>query len=277
MNLGFTNFDTLFQAVKKLGVNSFPETSITGWESKLIEGSIEIETADDIIHGNSDDILFAINPENGNIHKIVLYIPQRNQIILDKWGYPKYHLFHCQTKALKEFFNGKNEKYRISSRTDGKFHFKTTLDNSVISQNNDLELEFCNYCLKIYSSKFNLKNKRFNLKDFFETNYSEFNQNPVFKYDYDDIPNLYANNWKEISTKYKKQKDYTCELCKWKPLELKNQRFIHAHHINGLKYNNKQDNIKILCIYCHSKQDSHSHMEKLPDYIQFLEIYKGVN
>lgn len=276
MTLQFTNFEKLFKVIKDLGVTNFPQATISGWEETLLEGLLDLDNTDDIVFGKTDDVLLAVNPENGNIHKIILYIPQRTNFLTNKWGYPKYHLFHCETKALENFLNDKNNKYRISSKTDGKFHFKVVDDKSkeVIEEKNNLELEFCGYCMRVYRNKFNKGKTDFNLESFLSTNLSGFFRDPTFKYDYDDIPNLYTHNWKELATKYKKQKRHICESCQWQPKSEKDEKYIHAHHIDGLKYNNKLDNIKILCIHCHADQDDHSHMKKLPDYINFSKHKK---
>lgn len=273
MTTKFTKFENLFDAIKELGVTEFPSATLSGWETRLNEGLLDIESAEDIVCGEMDDMLFAVNPENGNIHKIILYIPQRAKYLIDKWGsYPKYHLFHCKTTALEKFFKGQNEKYRISSRSDGKFSFKIVDDKEVVEEFSNLELKFCGNCFNVFKERFNKKKSEFNLQEFLQTNYSGILKDPTFKFDYDDIPNIYSSNWKELASKYKALKKYTCEACKWKPKNDNQQKFIHAHHIDGMKYNNKLDNIKILCIGCHAKQDNHGFIKKTPDYKYYMEI-----
>jgi hypothetical protein len=270
MSNDFTNFKKLREAIEKLGITSFPQANVSRWETRLQQGTLEIESADDIVIGDAEDVLFAVNPENGDIHKVILYIPQRMKHFVERHGYPKYHLFHCRTKALNNFFKGENEKYCISTRVDGKFHFKLLGEKEVLEKIDNAELDFCGNCMRIYRQRFNQTTGSFDLTEFFSTNYSSFFREPTFKFDHDDIPNIYAQNWEELSTKYKKTKEYTCEICKWRPSSSSENRYIHAHHNDGRKYNNDKDNIKVLCIRCHAKQDEHSHMYGLPDYQQFM-------
>jgi Pyruvate/2-oxoacid:ferredoxin oxidoreductase delta subunit len=241
----FTDFNSLFQVANNLGITVFPKSSnIAGWEKRLSDGEIEITDVNEIILGERNhDCLFAINPENGDIHKIILYIPQRTASYIKDIGYPKYHLFHCETEALRNFLKTKNNKYSISSKTDGYFIFKIIEKTNTI-KSCEVSLDFCGNCMKIFTKKFKKNRNEFNLKDFLEINHSGILREPRFQFDYDSIPNLYEKNWKEIATKHKKTKNYTCEICRWQPANENQKQFIHAHHIDGMKYNNRYDNLK---------------------------------
>ena len=54
----------------------------------------------------------------------------------------------------------------------------------------------------------------------------------------------YSGDWKIIASKYKSEKSYTCEYCSVNLKEHK--KYLHVHHINGVKSNNNVDIASIL-------------------------------
>jgi predicted HNH restriction endonuclease len=68
-------------------------------------------------------------------------------------------------------------------------------------------------------------------------------------------------------------KAYRCEDCGWQPTNNYQKRFIHTHHQNGDKTNNKEENLKVLCIECHSNVDGyHTQIKSQPNYGEFIEL-----
>jgi len=65
----------------------------------------------------------------------------------------------------------------------------------------------------------------------------------------------YPLNWNEISRKYRKSKDYTCEKCGVKSKRRIDDRYWHVHHKDGNKTNNQKSNLECLCVLCHSNAD----------------------
>ena len=68
----------------------------------------------------------------------------------------------------------------------------------------------------------------------------------------------YADNWKDISRDLRDSRNWICECC---GVNLRNTpALLHTHHINGVKRDNRQENLKALCIDCHRKQPQHDYM-----------------
>ncbi|MDE0015145.1 MAG: hypothetical protein OXU51_03085 [Candidatus Poribacteria bacterium] len=81
-----------------------------------------------------------------------------------------------------------------------------------------------------------------------------------------------AGWWKEYSTWYREQRNWTCEVCH---ISLNDDRYyLHTHHIWGTQYNDPKD-LMALCIGCHSEQPGgyHSQLKESRDYQGFMEKY----
>ena len=88
------------------------------------------------------------------------------------------------------------------------------------------------------------------------------------------IPYVYTQNWNRISTQIKTKKEYRCESCGFKAPDNYHKKFIHTHHINGDKQNNTMDNLKVLCIKCHSDVDIyHKRIKSSENYREFVSKY----
>ena len=48
---------------------------------------------------------------------------------------------------------------------------------------------------------------------------------------------------------------FTCEHCGLQITEPFDQHFIHTHHKNGNKTDNRESNLECLCVRCHSEKD----------------------
>ena len=166
----------------------------------------------------------------------------------------KYHFTYCRTL---EDFHKKNQQSRYygSSRWTGGFLYSYIKDNKVIKKNDKQTLFPCNYCLKNLKRKTGRKyNQRdFDIKDALEVPPPSGDITGQLECEW--IPNIYSDDFSAISARLKKEKDYTCEDCKKKAKE-----YLHCHHINHLKHDNRQINLRVLCRDCHSEY--HSHMKK---------------
>ncbi len=74
-----------------------------------------------------------------------------------------------------------------------------------------------------------------------------------------DLPNEYTEDWGDISEIYRLSVGWICEDC---GVDLaSNKFFLHVHHLDRNKKNNKNENLRALCVQCHSDQPGHGHMK----------------
>lgn len=190
---------------------------------------------------------------------------------------PKYHLTHCAALARMQS-EGRFMRYVVANRDDGKFLVNLT------SQGNTSDvkpLDVCQFCLgnlnwKGFTSLASREKRlqavgQFDLSEFF----AQYPRDLVSvrpEHTSDTAPlNQYTLDWGDVSERVKRARDFTCESCA-RTLTIRFSRFLHVHHRNGLKYDNADANLEVLCIACHAEQPMHGHMKSLPDYAEFLNM-----
>ena len=78
--------------------------------------------------------------------------------------------------------------------------------------------------------------------------------------------------WQDYSWLYRHVQEWQCEECQ---LSLDSDRqYLHTHHISGTQHNDPND-LKALCIACHSQQPglNHHRLTATEDYHEFMEEY----
>jgi len=90
----------------------------------------------------------------------------------------------------------------------------------------------------------------------------------------------YVKNWEAISLAYRTKRDFTCERCRLHIDDLFDRQFMHTHHRNGDKTDNREANLECLCIKCHSEVDARhvrnfSHRAKQVLIAEFRRKYGG--
>lgn len=237
-----------------------------GFRASLNEkGEVDIPFSE--IKINLDDTLEFIGK------KILVYI--RDQ----RGGYDsqyKFHISNCST-LIGFQKNNKYDKYVASINTTNIFNVNIIHGNS-IEKDKEVEMKVCKNCLSKlnfdnYKTNYGKKDEifeNFKLEDFF----NKYQNQSIIKPKYNSVTaplDDYTSGFKEIKDKLKTSKNYSCEKCS---LNLsKSKKFLHVHHVDGMRYNNKPENLKVLCIYCHSKEPAHSHMKNSPDYTEFTKKF----
>ncbi len=79
-----------------------------------------------------------------------------------------------------------------------------------------------------------------------------------------NVSNEYPGNWQEISTMYRIAQNYRCEEC---GLDMsQHTELAVVHHVNGSHPEVSPENMRVLCMACHSRQPHHERTVKLDRY-----------
>lgn len=275
MALTFSTFQTFLDAVQTVTNQKLEQAK------KLLGGrGKNIENISDIFVGTNGE-LFDLLPD-GTLTKVTLYIATKET---DRYGLHtlqvadlyKYHIYQCSTISTM-FNSGRKHRYKINNREDGRFFYKFyDFQGGLLATREEKKLNICKNCLKKFLGKSFCSDEdvaNFQLKAFYEQNTSffDFDTSSLEKGE-DARANVYSKKWREISEQIKTKYDYTCQECGWRPNTVYRKRFIHTHHQNGNLAHNTEDNLKVLCIKCHSEVDAyHTRMKHSNEYKEFLKL-----
>ena len=208
--------------------------------------------------------------------RVLLYI--RDVTSVHRRTAPRYHVAFCRTLEDMQR-NSRFGRYVVSNGDNGVFKVNFIHGGG----EDDIKLDICQNCLAHlrwdgFSFSLDRTSRKSIVSKFIPLEFFKKYPKDLIsikpKYDTNTAPkNDYPPNWQEISDSIKLKRGYVCEQCS---LNLQdNQRFLHAHHINGLRYDCRPENIKLLCISCHASEPMHGHMKAMPDYAKFKATYRG--
>ena len=205
--------------------------------------------------------------------QVLLYIKDsrkdRETLLHNPEGSPRFHVAECHA-LLGMRKRQRFERYVVTTSTSGIFKVDAKDPDTDKREAMEVRLLVCRHCLihldfKDYKSGSkrdkNTVCHSFNIQDFFSEYESVFKSKP--KYTDESAPtDGYTHDWKEKSRKFRAGKNWKCDACE---VDLsKHKNLLHSHHINGVTFDNACENLKALCLLCHSREPSHNNMQVPP-------------
>lgn len=212
-----------------------------------------------------------IEADNGVLsyqgRQILLFIPDQggsiDAALEDPMKGRRYHVAECKT--LSEMRNKRRfDRYRATNNLQGQFHVYGESRITGRHMEGDVALKVCMNCLEYLNYKGFKTDKAskkqihagFDIGQFLSHYSTLFLSMPSASHFVEK--GGYADDWNDVSARYRQSKNYVCEACS---VDLsQNKQLLHTHHINGNKRQNSADNLKALCIDCHRKQPNHEYM-----------------
>lgn len=273
----FFNFEPLNLIKEKMGVprNVYGVLTVLIDPSRLTGEELKKLTSSDGIDISPDEL--SILPDGTLAYKnsrVLLYIRD-----MERYE-PRFHLANCSTlqemRAKKRF-----DRYVVSANTDG--NFKINIIEASMLRTETRKLSVCQNCLGFlvlggFSSTWTRKAKtdfvaNFNMEDFFKKYPKSLHLNEP-KYNSNTAPlNQYSADFDEISKKFRASVNWQCQQCGIHLQHPDWRKWLHVHHVNGLKNDNSNNNLKAVCIGCHVQEPNHSHMRNSIEFKEFRRVF----
>lgn len=275
----FLKFAPLNELKSRMGI---PVDTYGSFDLAVEEGRLTLEELEQLSSGEGIEISFdqlIILPDGTLAYKdsrVLLYIRD-----IHAYGgrhhEPRYHLSHCTT--LEEMSaGGRFSRFVIAAEATGEF--KVNIISNRASRTERRRLRVCQNCLsELLFDGFNLSMEKNSRMDFV----AKFTPEKFFKiyprslhrrkpaFNSVTAPlNDYPSDFRETSTRLRRQNGWKCEGCGRIFDSDRLRRFLDVHHVDGDRSNNSRANLKVLCVGCHARQHSHAHLKNSSRYRDYL-------
>lgn len=214
-----------------------------------------------LIHNSEAIVIYIKDHRRKDPYRPPNHTSTKEWLLTQPEGGNRFHLGECETieKMVKEnragrYVSGGNQVNRGPS---GRPTFPIETNKGEFST----ELRVCGHCIKDPQKAGSLRSPQGGAKNFdLETwlkkasaHVKQFPFKPLFTA-WTAPPNQYHADWPKISWDYRKQKNWTCESENCGRQFHGNKTLLHTHHINMQKGDNRESNLKALCLHCHDKE-----------------------
>jgi hypothetical protein len=211
--------------------------------------------------------------------RVLVYIRDLSQNGGRHWV-PRFHVADCRTLQQQREQNHFGH-YVVATRDDGFFQVNVIKGRKVTSKL--MQLDVCQNCLDnlVFDGfSLNLPRQRrriivsqFTIRRFFEKfPKSLFSVRPAGVAETAPLNN-YSEDFDEISKRARERRGWRCECCRRDFSRAGDRQYLHVHHKNGMKNENFDYNLQVLCLGCHSNQPQHGHLKKLEEYREFARRF----
>lgn len=167
---------------------------------------------------------------------------------LERFGKPKFHICHCDTIADFIANGGFREHYvRANSEPVPVYNMDDGMDEVMVN-----ELPLCKNCIRKLTEYRGIESSSEFVEILREARAAE--EDPEV-HEVDIFG--YTRDWDDISRAYREAHDYTCERCGLRIDDLFDRQYMHCHHKDENKLNNRESNLECLCLRCHSEVDEY--------------------
>ncbi|WP_323761865.1 HNH endonuclease [Maricaulis sp.] len=206
--------------------------------------------------------------------QVVIYIKdhtRRIEVREDPARGNRVHLKACST--IEEMRRRKRfDRYVATSRRDNLYRIDVFEYDEVTLSEIEAPIHVCLNCLKELNYKGAAEGRRsarrriqseFDVTEFLESYSTFFGGAPRYT-DKTAPRSIYVDDWSKISERVRYQAGWTCSKCDVSLHALAHHRWLHVHHKNGHKGDNRPSNLEPLCALCHADEPGHERMHVDP-------------
>ena len=167
---------------------------------------------------------------------------------ISRYGEPKFHAAECEVVAKRHNLHGDyifttSENVQLYDRGQDGIPFPGKDQFSI--------LQLCSKCGQLIGAR---NAGIFDTEDFHVMLVEQYGTAAEPDSSIVDIFG-YTPDFSLISKKIREAKSYQCEKCSINLSSVMDRHFLHVHHLNGRKTDNRPQNLQCLCIRCHASVD----------------------
>ena len=194
----------------------------------------------------------------------------------------RVHLLECETIENMRS-QGRYDRYVVTNRRDNKYMIDVLGSNGRAKEIENV-LRPCKNCLKALNyNGYNEAGRRsekksifdtFDMEAFFESFSTFFFPRPS-RWANQARASEYVRGWEALSRRMRNAANWTCQDCGVNLEDRRYRKFLHVHHVNGVKDDNAPSNLEVVCASCHKLKPGHKGMHVDQRTVRLIEELRG--